>query len=195
MPDTTKLNSQLALLRNGSPEAREILIEHACERLRRLTRKMLRGFPSVHRWSETDDVLQAALMRLHRALESVHPQTHVEFFGLGAIQIRRELLDLAKHFHGPEGIGANHLTDTGSIVVGKQEPHVEPSTLEGWSRFHEAVEGLPDDQRQVVDLVWYEGLSQPESAAALNVSLATLKRRWAAARLTLCEVLEDWTVE
>ena len=72
---------------------------------------------------------------------------------------------------------------------------MEPATLENWSRFHQAVENLPEDRRQIVDLIWYEGLSQPEAAAALGVSLATVKRRWAAARLALCEILEDWVIE
>jgi len=195
MSHTTELNDKLERLRNGSQEAREQLIEHACERLRILTQRMLKKFPGVQRWSQTDDVLQAALLRLHRALATVQPNSAAEFYGLAATQVRRELLDLARHFSGPEGIGANHKTDTGSIVGGKGEQDAEPSNVEGWSRFHNAVEALPNEQRQVVDLVWYEGLSQPEAAEVISISLATLKRRWAAAKMTLCEVLEDWAVE
>jgi hypothetical protein len=37
----------LDLLRFGSEDARTRLIEHACERLRRLTRKMLRDYPDL----------------------------------------------------------------------------------------------------------------------------------------------------
>jgi len=195
MSHTTELKNQLEQLRNGSKEAREQLIEHACERLRVLTRKMLKRFPGVQRWSQTDDVLQAALLKLHRALASIQPNSPAEFYGLAATQIRRVLLDLARHFSGPEGIGANHKTDTGSIVGGREFRDAEPSNIEEWSRFHNAVETLPDEQRQAVDLVWYEGMSQSEAADVLNVSLATLKRRWAAAKMTLCEVIEDWTVE
>lgn len=45
-------------------------------------------------------------------------------------------------------------------------------------------------------LLWYEGLSQPEAAAALGVSLATVKRRWQAARLALYDLLAaDWAVD
>jgi RNA polymerase sigma-70 factor (ECF subfamily) len=47
----------------------------------------------------------------------------------------------------------------------------------------------------VVQLLWYEGLRQPEAAVVLGISLATLKRRWQVARLRLGELLEDWTVE
>ena len=43
-------------LRRGDDSAQSALLECACERLTRLARKMLKGFPQVHRWEETDDV-------------------------------------------------------------------------------------------------------------------------------------------
>jgi RNA polymerase sigma-70 factor (ECF subfamily) len=47
------------------------------------------------------------------------------------------------------------------------------------------VDSLPDEEREVVQLLWYEGLRQPEAAVVLGISLATLKRRWQVARLRL----------
>ena len=105
---TTKLKQWLELARTGNVDARTETIDHACERLRLLTRKMLKGYPRVKRWSETDDVLQNAMMRLHRSLIEVKPETPRQFYGLGATQIRRELIDLARNHFGPHGIGANH---------------------------------------------------------------------------------------
>jgi len=69
---------------------------------------MLRNYPGVGRWVEASDVLQGSLLRLLRALESVQPESTRAFFGLAAEQKRRELLDLARHFYGPQGLGANH---------------------------------------------------------------------------------------
>ena len=195
MPHTTDLHLHLKDLVNGSSEARENLIEHSCERLRRLSSQMLKRFPYVQRWLETDDVLQASLLRLHRALAAVHPTTPPEFYGLAATQIRRELLDLAKRFNGPHGVGANHHSDSGPMVNGQRSLNAEPGDLEAWARFHEAVDSLPDEQRKVVELLWYEGFSQPEAAVLLEVSLATVKRRWASARLILCETLEEWIMD
>ena len=191
MTHTTELNAQLLKHQEGADDAREQLLEHVCDRLRILTSKMLGTFPGVRRWSETDDVLQSALLRLHRSLASVKPSSSTEFYGLAALQIRRELLDLAKHYYGPQGIGRNHLSDTGSIINGN--PNTEqPQNLEDWSRFHEAVNALPEKQKQVVDLLWYEGLTQDSAADLLCVSLATVKRRWAEARVTLCNSIEDF---
>ena len=191
MTHTTELNAWLLNHRDGADDARERLLEHVCDRLRILTSKMLGTFPGVKRWSETDDVLQAALLRLHRSLASVQPSSSTEFYGLAALQIRRELLDLAKHYYGPEGIGRNHHSDTGSIINGNPS-NAQPNSLEDWSRFHEAVIALPDKQKQVVDLLWYEGLTQHSAADLLCVSLATVKRRWAEARVTLCNSIEDF---
>jgi len=51
------------------------------------------------------------------------------------------------------------------------------------------VEALPDDEKEVFDLLWYQELTQAEAAALLNVSERTIKRRWASARLRLHEIL------
>src|SRR2546421_3225469 len=92
----------------GDEAAVDALLRHCGDRLTTLTRRMLGDFQRVRRWVETDDVLQNALLRLLGALRSVRPQTPREFFVLANLQIRRELIDLARHFYGPEGIGANH---------------------------------------------------------------------------------------
>ncbi len=195
MSHTSELHNLLEKVREGDPDARCRVIEHACERLRTLTRKMLRCYPKVRRWTETDDVLQNSLLRLHRSMAELRPESVRQFYGLAAVQIRRELLDLAKHFHGAQGIGANHKSDGGRAAQRQCVDPLEPETLDAWTRFHQHVGCLPDEEREVVQLVWYEGLKQPEAAAILGVSLATLKRRWQSARLRLSELLEDWSLE
>lgn len=187
-PDSqTPIEGLLEKLRQGDSSARGLLIDHACDRLRRLTRRMLRSYPSVRRWSETDDVLQQAMIRLHRSLSQVFPGDTQAFLGLAATQIRRELIDLARHFDGPQGHAANHHTDAGEAVENYQAAAGEPASLCDWTAFHEQVGRLPEPDRQVFELLWYRGLSQPEAAAELGISLATLKRRWQSARLALQE--------
>jgi RNA polymerase sigma-70 factor (ECF subfamily) len=67
----------------------------------------------------------------------------------------------------------------------------EPQSIEDWTAFHEEVEKLPDEQREVFGLIWYGGLHQADAAKVLGISLATIKRRWQAARLHLHEALAD----
>lgn len=195
MSHTSELGDLLEKLRQGDPDARCRVIECAVERLRLLTRKMLRGYPKVRRWCETDDVLQNALLRLHRSLAELHPDGVRQFYALAGMQIRRELLDLAKHYHGAQGLGAKHHSDRGKAAQRQCADPLEPETLDAWARFHELVDSLPDEERETVGLLWYEGLRQPQAAELLGISLATLKRRWQSARLRLSELLEDWSVE
>ena len=70
---TTRLQSLLRQHADGNETFSAEIIEHACERLERLTRKMLNGYRKVKRWEETGDVLQNAMIRLHRSLTLVKP--------------------------------------------------------------------------------------------------------------------------
>jgi RNA polymerase sigma-70 factor (ECF subfamily) len=193
-----QVEAWLARLRAGDETARAELINCACERLRSLARKMLRDYPRVHRWEQTDDVLQNAALRLYRTLGQVKVESARDFFRLAALNIRRELLDLAKHYYGPQGQGAHHATDPGGAPPSGQDASPldpgglsqEPSRLAAWGEFHEKIGTLPDEEREVFDLLWYQGLSQAEAAQLLHVSERTVKRRWLAARLKLRDALQ-----
>jgi RNA polymerase sigma-70 factor (ECF subfamily) len=196
---TLHIQACLDRIRGGNAAARGELLRCACERLRKLARRMLKGYPNVRRWEQTDDVLQNAALRLHRALQQLPVQTSLDFFRLAALNIRRELLDLAKHYYGPQGQGAHHATwgsgdspttRSDSGLAAPHDPSHDPARLAAWGDFHEQIGALPDEERAVFDLIWYQGLSQASAAELLNVSESTIRRRWQAARLKLHEALE-----
>ena len=92
-PDT-QLQALIERAASGDVRARAALIDHACERFLRLTRKMFHdGFAKLRRWEQTDDVFQAAMLRLHAALVAVRVESVRHFLNLGAVMIRRTLLD------------------------------------------------------------------------------------------------------
>jgi RNA polymerase sigma-70 factor (ECF subfamily) len=192
MGQTTEVRDLLDRHREGDGSAREKLIGLAQGRFVALARAMIRRYPHVRRWEQTDDLLQAALLRLHRSLDDVRPVGVRHFDNLAAAQIRRELIDLARSYQGPEGIGANHQTDgndpDGRLAQAADEAGM-PGTLEDWEAFHESVGRLPEDERRVVDLLWYWGLSHAQAAEALGVSAKTIQRRWASARLLIRDAL------
>jgi RNA polymerase sigma-70 factor (ECF subfamily) len=179
---TAQLHNWLERMRAGDLSAREELLHAYCNRLDCLTRKMLRRFPQVRRWTETDDVLQNALLRLLRSLQKVKPASVREFLGLAEVEIRRELVDLARHFYGPQGIGANqasHAPDSGETVAGHEPATPDDSDdLDRWQAFHEGVEGLSPDEREVVSLIFYHGWTQAEVAQLFQTSERTIRRRW-----------------
>jgi RNA polymerase sigma factor (sigma-70 family) len=61
--------------------------------------------------------------------------------------------------------------------------------LELWQGFHQAVEKLPPDEREVFHLRWYLDVSAVEAAIALKTSESTIKRLWQAARRRLHDLL------
>ena len=182
-----RIQSILDRLRRGEAKARDELINVSCHRLLHLTRKMLKRFARVRRWEETGDVAQNAAVRLHRALGQVTPADAREFFKLASVQIRRELLDLVKHYYGPHGLASN--VDGRSPQADAPDSAADPLGLALWSEFHAQVGTLPDAEREVFDLLWYQGLRQAEVARILDVDVRTVQRRWFAARIALVEKL------
>lgn len=197
---TAVLQRWLDQMRGGDEAAfqlaRNQAINHASERLEELARRMLRHYPRLRRWEQTGDVLQNAALRLHRSLAAVRPESARQFYGLAAAQIRRELIDLTRHHFGPEGPAAKHHTDhiseSGSeepAAASATDPAGEPVDLAGWAEFHERVQSLPEAEREVFDLLWYEGLDQKVAAALLGVTDRTVKNRWRSAKLRLHRLL------
>jgi RNA polymerase sigma-70 factor (ECF subfamily) len=183
---TTQIQLRLDRLRAGDESARDELLGLACDRLTRLARRMLRNYPGVRRWEQTDDVLQNAAVRLCRALKDVKPASVRSFINLAAVQIRRELIDLARHYEGPEGMGRHQARGAGPHDPGEIPAESDdPDRLAVWGEFHEAVEGLSAEAREVFDLLWYQGLSQGEAAALLGVTVRVVKYRWRMARLEI----------
>lgn len=195
LPSESASVSELLLrTQEGDSDALNLLIERSGTRLRSLARHMLNGSPALRRWTGSDDVLQNSLIRLVRALEAVKPSSSREFFGLAALQMRRELIDLARHFFGPRGHGANHesgsderLLDAGAKGEAQQN---QPDAMAQWAELHEHIGKLPEEQREIVDLIFYQGLNQAETAEVLSVSVRTVQRRWHAVLLKLNEFLE-----
>src|SRR4051812_5055816 len=60
--DTQQLQAWLARLRAGDATARDELLRCVSARLTALARRMMRSFPTVRHWEQTDDVLQNAVV-------------------------------------------------------------------------------------------------------------------------------------
>jgi RNA polymerase sigma factor (sigma-70 family) len=176
--------------RAGDPAARAELIRHSQERLHLLTRQMLqRNYPGLRAWERTSDVHQNVLLRLDRALRRTVLATPHELLCFAAALIRRELIDLWRHHFGPQG-GATHLVKLPD-GLGPAAGSDSPSRLALWADLHRAIAKLSREDRTLFELLYYQGLTQPEAAEVLGVPLRTLKRRWQQAKLRLMEHFGD----
>lgn len=177
--------------------ARDELIAIAMERMSAVAHRMLRGFPQVRRWEETDDVVQNAALRMHRALSAVAPVDGTHFLGLAILQIRWELMDLARKYASPSSFAANRETNVlqvdGDCVykveLAEDRGASDADRAAAWTRFHEYAAALPDEERKVFDLVWYLGARQEEICRLLGASPRTVRRRWASAKQRLASQL------
>jgi RNA polymerase sigma factor (sigma-70 family) len=134
---------------------------------------------------QTDEVLDAVVERLLKALRSVRPQTVRQFFALSNQHIRWELNDVARRLEAQP-----------TAVEVREELLVAPAssnsvlTPDG-QRILEAIDELPEDEREVFELVHVQGLTQGQAAEVLGVSVRTVQRRLNRSLVFLADQLDD----
>jgi RNA polymerase sigma-70 factor (ECF subfamily) len=182
---TTELERLIVLLQAGDPTARRELINRVYPRLHRLAAKILReSFPRLGARHDTSDITNEVSVRLYQALEQVQPASLADFFRLAAQRVRWILLDLAKKPSLPLVDRPAGELDTLCPAAGESEVFPGPNR---WAGLHELIDRLPEEDREVVDLLFYHGLTEVEAAAQLQVSKKTVHRRFLRAKLMLHE--------
>lgn len=190
MPPSTfnsfHLNDCLQRWRDGEREAADELLRRTGARLEKLAKRMLRSFPNVRAVAETGDVLNSSLYRLLRSLRTMQPPTTRDFFNLAAVHIRRELLDLARRCKTRPRLPAE------LPAAPESEPQAEaPADFDFWVRFHQLVDKLPVEEREVVGLVFYHGWKQAQIADLFGIDERTVRRRWQKACTHLRTLIGD----
>ena len=144
---------------------------------------------------ETAGILSELILRLHAALDEVKPTSVRQFVGLAALEIRRVLLDRIRKMEGrgKESRPQKQSLDAGS-EGGAPGPAIADDDFNEERRtlaldLLEAVGHLPVDEREAVELLFFQGYSQPEAGEILGVHEDTVKRRWSRARVKLAEQL------
>jgi RNA polymerase sigma factor (TIGR02999 family) len=104
------------------------------------------------------------------------------FIGIAARSMRQILVDRARA-RGAEKrwAGLNRVSLNDSLVAERAGDAILPALNEALDR----LEAIDPEQARIVELRYFVGLSNEEAADALDISPATLKRRWALARAWL----------
>jgi RNA polymerase sigma-70 factor (ECF subfamily) len=165
------------------------LLDRAVRRLQILcTNLLFQSYPRLTRPPvnlQPDELLDAVVERLLKALREVRPATVREFFALACQHMRWELNDMARRL------------DEQPAAVELHEGMVPapPSSGSGLSqdarRMLEAIDGLPEDEREVFDLIRIQGTTQNEAAQVLNVTVRTIQRRLNRSLVLLAQTLSD----
>jgi RNA polymerase sigma-70 factor (ECF subfamily) len=182
---TVALSSRIAALKAGDFSARKELVSRAVHRLEVMTQRLRRNF-KLDPMLDTGDILQEASIRLMQALEHVEINDVRHFLNLSAVKIRQTLLDMVRKGRLPMARGASdNDSSAGAPIDQAGTLTLDPANLAKWTEFHEMIQKLPDETREVVDLLWYHDLSQAEAAEVLGVAEKTINRRWLRARMQL----------
>jgi RNA polymerase sigma factor (TIGR02999 family) len=179
-PPPAEITRILHEWRDGSREAFDRLIPIVYNELKTLASRQL-----AHEWRhdrlETTAVVNEAYIKLFRQNE-VDWQNRGHFFAIAAQMMRRILVDHARrHLREKHGGKAIHLglTEVREPPVDERVDAVDALALD---RALQKLSDLDPDQVRIVELRFFAGLTVEETAAALAISSATVKREWAVAK-------------
>jgi RNA polymerase sigma factor (sigma-70 family) len=188
---TVDIQRYLDDLNGGAPAETAIraLLDRAVRRLHQLCCTVLyRSYPRLTRPPlnvQSEEMLSAVVERLLKALREARPTTVRQFFGLAAQHTRWELNDLARRLdERPRDV--EFLDGLLPIM-----PSSDSGLSQNGLRMVEAIDGLPEDEREAFDLVRIQGLTQTEAADVLGVATKTVKRRLDRGLRLLTEILGD----
>jgi RNA polymerase sigma factor (TIGR02999 family) len=164
---------------NSKEQAADQLISAVYNELRRLAAAYMRHERPGHTLQATA-LVHEAFLRLAGAGQPWKDRNH--FLGIAARSMRQILVERARARGAQKRwAGLDRVSLTESLVRGAEEDAMLPALDEALDR----LEQLDPEQARIVELRYFAGLGIDETAEALGISPATLKRRWALARAWL----------
>lgn len=209
---TGHLQTLIDRAKKGDQKARNELLTYSYQRLRRIAHGQLSGrfefLPEAA--AQTDDVTQELYLKLLAEWDSfISPiDSAVHYLNRAAWYMRKVLSDFCRkefgRLNGPDGLpsrpGKASLETPGADYRGRDlgTSTYDPARLLAWTAFHEEVDRLPEDLKDVVNMRWYHDLDHQEIAGLLGLTEAGVHARWAKARHVLKDRLGntaiDWTL-
>lgn len=195
MPDDDTPRTVTLLLQRwteGDEAALDRLMPMVYASLKSLASGYLRREGSGHTLQPTAVVHEAFLRLLGQ--QRVPWQSRTQFLAIAAKMMRRVLIDHARRKHADKRGGGAVRLELDEQVEAEQAKGMGPSGLGAASQHPDllaldraltALEALDRRQAQVVELRFFGGLTIEETAGALELSPATVKREWQTAKAWL----------
>ncbi|GJG89146.1 DNA-directed RNA polymerase sigma-70 factor [Gemmatimonadetes bacterium T265] len=174
----------------GDVAALDALMPVIYAELRRQAARAMRREADGHTLATTGLVHEAYLRLVEH--DRVQWQNRAQFFGVAAQLMRRILVDHARAHHAAKRGGAVHrvtLSHADDVAAGPSAADDAAEVL-GVHTALERLAALDPEQARLVELRYFGGLTIEETAGALGVSPATVKREWAVARAWLRRELQ-----
>lgn len=168
-------------LRDGDPGALDRLFPVVYDELRRIAGWQMRRERAGHTLDATA-LVHEAYLRL-AAGAGLRPSDRAHFLGIAARAMRQVLVDHARRQGAAKrGGGLRRTTITGKDIPAELDP-------DALLALDQALEGLEERQRRIVEMRFFAGLEETEIAEALGVSTRTVQRDWLRARAWIYQEL------
>ncbi len=176
-PDITRALEQLS---EGDQTAMAHLLPQVYAQLRAIARRELARERPDHTLTPTALVHEAYLKLVQ--LDRMDWRGRAHFFGACAQSMRRLLISHARRRNaGKRGGAARDITIDNAVVAMETRPAELISLDEALTR----LEALSERQARIVECRFFVGMGIEETAEALGISPATVKREWTSARAWL----------
>ncbi len=178
--DVTQL---LAAWRQGDPSARDQLVGAVYPELRAIANRQFGGERANHTLQPTALVNEVFLWL--SGVERIDWQDRVHFVRVAARLMREILVDHARRRNAAKRDGGERISLT-DVDAASASPDVDVIQL---NAALERLERVDADKARVIELRYFGGLTIEETADAMDLSPATVKRQWQAARIWLFDIL------
>ena len=179
-PSAGEITNQLEALRRGDRRAESVLAELVYNDLHARALKYMRRERPDHTLQPTALVHETFLKLLRN--QTIEWQGRAHFLAVASVVMRRILVDHARTHRAGKRSGARQQVEL-------HEHHAaQHPKLDRLLMLDEALNRLSQmDPRQarLVELIYFGGLTEEETAEALGISVRTVKRDWSSARAWL----------
>lgn len=186
MDEKGEVTRLLAAICNGERGAWDELFPLVYERLRAIAHRQLRGEREGHTLATTDLVHEAYLSLV--GSEGVGWTDRAHFLAIAARAMRRILISYARARASQKRGGRRDLVSLDVDVLPAAMPDEQMLDLDEALR---RLEERNERYGRVVECRFFAGMSVEETATALGISPATVKRDWMVARAWLHRELSD----
>jgi RNA polymerase sigma factor (TIGR02999 family) len=181
----TRVTHILSEIESGDPSAGELLLPLVYDELRKLAAAKLAQERPGQTFQATG-LVHDAYIRLVDVEQAQNWESRGHFFAAAAEAMRRILVDKARRKLRPKHGGERKRVDLDSACALTEDRHEDLIALDEVLTRFATLDPLKAD---LVKLRFFAGMTVPEAAEALGISVATAERYWTYARVWLyCEL-------
>jgi RNA polymerase sigma-70 factor, ECF subfamily len=171
--ESTSVTTLLALMKAGNSEARAELLRLVYDELRTIAAYHMNRERPDHTLQPTALLHEAYMRLLQRHSQEWDGRAH--FFAVASKEMRRVLVDHAREHNAAKRGGGAQRIDLNEALAYSASHAEEMLALD---QALDRLAAIKPKAAEVVELLFFAGLTQDEASAVLGCDVRTVKRRW-----------------